>query len=91
MGVGFDRKNEQIMAKLTSSSDEERIFHFDEEYDKKIEKVNFSGCSSLKDKKIHMIAYLAELAYDLALDPSSNVSKNPGFETPLGVFSRTDG
>ena len=27
-----------------------------------------------------------ELAYDLALKPSANVSRSPGFETALGIF-----
>jgi len=36
-----------------------------------------------------MVGYLCELAYDLALTPSDNVSQSPGFETPLGVFGGT--
>jgi hypothetical protein len=33
-----------------------------------------------------MVAYLCELAYDIALSPDHNVSESPGFETPLGIF-----
>lgn len=33
-----------------------------------------------------MVAYHAELAYDLCISPIDNVSMNPGFETCLGVW-----
>ena len=90
VAVGFDRSNEQYLTKLTSSSDEDGILDFSDNYDTRIGKVNFRGCCTLWDKKLHMISYLAELAYDLLLDPLCNVSKNPGFETPLGVFLRVE-
>jgi hypothetical protein len=37
-------------------------------------------------KQLHMVGYLCELVYNLALAPGENVSQSPGFETPLGVF-----
>ena len=39
-------------------------------------------------KKFHTIlAYQFELGYDLAISPDVNVSRNPGYETVIGVFS----
>jgi carbohydrate-selective porin OprB len=32
------------------------------------------------------LAYLMELGYDLAIQPSVNVLNNPGFESFVGVF-----
>lgn len=37
-------------------------------------------------KRLELIAYGFELVYDLCLAPDDNLSTNPGFETPLGVF-----
>jgi hypothetical protein len=44
--------------------------------------------SALNDKKLHMVAYLCELGYDLMLAPGANISKSPGFERPLGAFQK---
>jgi hypothetical protein len=49
-------------------------------------KIRFAGTQCLKEKQLHMVAYLCELAYDIALSPDHNVSESPGFETPLGIF-----
>ena len=46
----------------------------------------FAGCSTLEEKQLHMAGYLFELVYDLMISPRDNVSRSPGFETPLGVF-----
>jgi hypothetical protein len=37
-------------------------------------------------KRVELIAYGLELSYDLCLASADNLSQNPGFETPLGVF-----
>ena len=42
-------------------------------------------CSS-KVKLNHMLDYLMEMGYDLALAPGDVVSVNSGFESILGVF-----
>ena len=63
------------------------IFVISEEVQQKIRDVRFQGLDHQHEKKtLHMIGYLAELAYDLCIAPSDNVSSNPGFETCLGVF-----
>jgi hypothetical protein len=52
--------------------------------------VNFLGAKDLEAKQLHMVGYLCELVYDLALAPDQNVSQSPGFETPLGIFGGSD-
>jgi hypothetical protein len=61
------------------------IFDWPDDFLKSMERVNFAGTRSLKEKQLHMVAYLCELAYDIALSPDQNVSESPGFETP-GIF-----
>jgi len=53
---------------------------------KDINNVKFCGCNTLEEKQYKMIAYAFEKAYDLAISPAQNVSRNPSFETPLGFF-----
>jgi hypothetical protein len=53
---------------------------------KEIGQVDFRGDTTLQDKQYKMIGYAFEKAYDLSISPAHNVSRNPGFETPLGVF-----
>jgi hypothetical protein len=52
--------------------------------------VNFANAKDIKAKQLHMVGYLCELVYDLALTPGDNVSQSPGFETPLGIFGGSD-
>ena len=64
------------------------IYHFDKESNKRIDCVRFAGNDSrLQQKQMHMLGHLWELCFDLCLAPSANISGNPGFETPLGIFS----
>lgn len=41
---------------------------------------------SLRENQLHFVAYLCELAYNLALSSRTNMSTSPGFEWPLGIF-----
>jgi flavin-binding protein dodecin len=66
--------------------DKNGIFVWDKDCLSSLSKVKFSGTVALNDKKLHMVAYLCELGYDLMLAPAKNISRSPGFETPLGVF-----
>ena len=49
-------------------------------------KVNFPGCPALLAKKLRCVAYMLELAYELLVSPSADVSRNAGFEACLGIF-----
>jgi hypothetical protein len=39
-----------------------------------------------RQERLHMVAYLCELGYDLMIAPGANISKSPGFETPRRVL-----
>jgi hypothetical protein len=82
-GLGFSR-SENIEA--LHQADGHGIFVWSEEIIERIGAVNFANAKDLKAKQLHMVGYLCELVYDLALAPGDNVSQSPGFETPLGVF-----
>ena len=60
------------------------IFLFSPEVEKRIDRLKFGARStplSLASKKRHMVAYLAELAYDIAICAADNVSNSGGFES----------
>lgn len=86
MAVGWDGSNDDVMKRLTKTGDGEGIFMFQEDEVKKIEAGKMRGKPDLSSKIADMIAYLSELAYDLAIAPCDNVSANPGFESVLDVW-----
>jgi hypothetical protein len=86
-GLGFSRR-ESIEA--LHQTDGSGIFVWSKEVLERIGAVNFSGAKDLEAKQLHMVGYLCELVYDLALAPDQNVSQSPGFETPLGIFGGSD-
>ena len=51
-----------------------------------LEKSNIRGCSTIREKQLVVVGYFFELCYDICLSRKDNVSKNPGFESILGVF-----
>ena len=92
VAVGIDRTVDGVMRLLTADRDTEQGFlRFENEFKNKIEKVSFNGARNIQDKQMHMVAYLFELAYDIALGSTNNASTSPGFETPMGVFGGASG
>jgi hypothetical protein len=69
-----------------TQADGNGLFHWEACILNSVSKVNFAGNLGLVQKQLHFVGYLAELCYDLALDKRNNLSENPGFETPLGIF-----
>ena len=51
-----------------------------------IDALKIAGTSSLEERQYHMVGYLIELAYDLAIGTGNEVSASPGFEIPLGAW-----
>jgi hypothetical protein len=86
-GLGFSRK-ENIEA--LHQTDGSGLFAWSPEMLERIGTVNFANAKDIKAKQLHMVGYLCELVYDLALTPGDNVSQSPGFETPLGIFGGSD-
>ena len=45
---------------------------------------------SIQKKQILLVAYLAELAFDISIAAAYNISKNPGFESFIGIYGGSD-
>ena len=45
------------------------------------------GRNTLVEKSYDVVAYLLDIAYDIAIPPVTKVSKNPGIESWLGIYS----
>jgi len=57
------------------------------EDDKRSIKESMNSSNLTPIQKFHdIVAYQVELGYDLAIEPSLNVSRSPGFESVLGIF-----
>jgi hypothetical protein len=82
-GLAFDRGSPSLHF---LQGDENGIFRWDKDCLSSLLIVMIPGTVTLNDKKLHMVAYLCELSYDLMIAPGANISKSPGSETPLGVF-----
>lgn len=56
------------------------------DFDKyKIDRINFREYTELRKKQITIIAYLAEIVYEIAISTRNNVSESPVFQTCLGI------
>jgi hypothetical protein len=87
VGIGFDRRSDDVVRYLTCCvNNSDGVFAFDDAAKENCAKVKFQGIDAVQHKQLHLVAYLCELGYDLALSPNHNVSRSPGFETPLGIF-----
>ena len=81
-GIRFSRKDGT--EGITNVDD--GLFIWDEYSLKRIEKLQLSGCSNVREKQLVMVGYALELVYDLMIAVSDNVSQSPGFESCLGIF-----
>ena len=85
LGFGFEGKNEnEICAENELPAQARDLFLFSDKIKEKL--VHVLGSSTVAIKQQHMIGYLMELAYDLLLCPSDNVSGSAGFEPFLGRY-----
>ena len=84
--LGFDLKNAAATKALCDTSTTQGLLCWSAFDLTRIGGVNFRGASTLEEKQLHMAGYLFELVFDLMIARDDNVSKNPGFETPLGIF-----
>jgi hypothetical protein len=64
------------------------LLNFDEKESKQIRASTGKGMTDIQ--RFHnMCSYQFEMGYDLAISPSCNVSKSPGFESVLGIYGGT--
>jgi hypothetical protein len=83
-GLGFSRDHlHPAIYESSGGVDAPQLFKWD-----KYVLERFGTENSVKEKKLHFVGYLLELCYDLALSNDHNVSRSPGFETPLGFFPK---
>jgi hypothetical protein len=86
-GLGFNRSTAEhraLFAKEAASA----VLLWDDLTLRKLKNAKLGGDADLTKKQLHMVGYLFELMYDLAIPPGANVSKSPGFEA-LGFFNTT--
>ena len=86
IACGFNPENDNVIDILTKDESDGGVFLFNNADKENINKVNFRGLNTFKEKAIEMIAYLLELAFDISIAPRDNISSSPGFELPLGIF-----
>jgi hypothetical protein len=86
VGLGVDPSKKKVSCCSDTAGDATTLFVWTKDNLKDINNVQFRGCNRLEEKQYKMIAYAFEKAYDLLISPARNVSRNPGFETPLGFF-----
>ena len=67
---------------------ERALFVWEDKHVQRLKQIRFNGIpdADIISRQLHFVGYLCELAYDLCLAPDMNVSRSPGFETPLGIF-----
>jgi hypothetical protein len=84
--LAFDRAQHKQSATALQNTREHSLFVWSQSDMKSLKAVGFAGNPSIGDRQLHLIGYLCEIGYDLALAPDNNMSESPGFETPLGIF-----
>ena len=75
--LGFSRDN---------AGDVAAFLQFTEGEKKHIAALSFKE-DGYHEKTAHIIAYAIECFYSLMLAPRDDLSSNPGFEVPLGIYS----
>ena len=80
VSAGFDGKQVAESGVFAKDYSEGGIFFYTDMQKAFIEKAKFRGEKANILKYSEMVGYLFEVAYDLAICPSNNVSRSPGFE-----------
>lgn len=84
IGCAFSPANE-LISNFDKDYEEGGLLFYTDEEKTLICKVNFKSRLD-KEKTSEMVAYLFEIAYDVAMCPMNNVSQSPGFEG-CGLFT----
>ena len=86
VALGFEIGNSRVEKILTNITQGESMFLFSKEEIQSITKMKKRGVNTWESKCVDVIAYLIELAFDIAISPLDNVSDNPGFESCHGMW-----
>ena len=86
VALGFLRTNTEAAGELRVADPAKGLLLWPVGALERVAAINFPGSLTLAEKQLHMVGYLFELVYDLMISPRDNVSRSPGFETPLGIF-----
>ena len=89
IALGFEVGNDYVGEKIAQVIDKGGIFLFSESEKKKIDDSKKAGRNTTMLKRIDMIAYLIELAYDLAISPIDNLLESQGFESSFIFLERS--
>mmetsp|Transcript_11258 Transcript_11258/g.19944 ORF Transcript_11258/g.19944 Transcript_11258/m.19944 type:complete len:198 (+) Transcript_11258:449-1042(+) len=83
VAAGFN-PNDPVISEFKKDYDDGGLCFFSSAEIQKVRQISMNGREE-NQKIFCIVAYLFELAYDLALDPRKNVSSSPGFEA-FGLF-----
>jgi len=90
VGLGFTRTSRAAVKFLCSSDPAVGMLTWSTSVLDRVGSIGFKGCSTLEEKQLQMVGYLFEIVYDIMISPRDNVSRSPGFKTPLGIFGGSD-
>ena len=83
VAAGFN-PNDPVISEFKMDYDDGGLCFFSSAEIQKVRQISMNGREE-NQKFVCIVAYLFELACDLALDPRKNVSSSPGFEA-FGLF-----
>ena len=86
--IGFDPTDAAARKALCSTNPSHGLLSWTTAELELVDRVNFPGTTSREVKQLNLVGYLFELIFDLMIARDDNVSKSPGFETPLGIFKK---
>ena len=82
--IAIDQNDHEKRELITRDYDEGGLFIYNKSEANKIISLKSRSHKSEEEKRIEVIAYLFELAYDLAISYHDNVSESMGFESCIG-------
>ena len=82
--VAIDRNDEEKRDIITMDYERGGLFVYNDNEMKRIKNMNSRSNKSEQEKRVELISYLFELAYDLAISDQHNVSESAGFESCIG-------
>jgi hypothetical protein len=89
-GLGFSRSVNDAYKSLYMKGDSNGILIWDDRILACLKSCSKYKGAELSNGQLHLVGYLFECCYDLAISPSRNVSQNPGFESFVGQLNGGD-